>query len=209
MPSAAQVVSLVTFFGPAKKATRWPAGTGELDLRPLATETLIVPNQLPQSSSAGNARRHLTFLACPRKVSKRTTPHALAPACAGSRCRTAVRRTAKTRLAPQTFARLLRRSALRPRRWRFRGGKFRIRLRISSAFKPQKPSSIQRRIKLATSCGWQVALKQDASVVCSTAKQKRSRTTRSHAQRSAGRFFGDFLWTSKESYPAAGRHRRT
>ncbi|PLX80662.1 MAG: hypothetical protein C0616_07140, partial [Desulfuromonas sp.] len=32
MPSAAQVVSLVTFFGPAKKATRLPAGTGDLDL---------------------------------------------------------------------------------------------------------------------------------------------------------------------------------
>jgi len=28
-------------------------------------------------------------------------------------------------------------------------------------------------------------------------------------QASAGRFFGDFLWTSKESRPAAGRDRRT
>jgi len=32
MPSAAQVVSLVTFFGPAKKVTRLPAGTGEVDV---------------------------------------------------------------------------------------------------------------------------------------------------------------------------------
>jgi hypothetical protein len=30
MPSAAKVLSLVTFFGPAKKVTRLPAGTGEL-----------------------------------------------------------------------------------------------------------------------------------------------------------------------------------
>jgi hypothetical protein len=30
MPSAAQALSLVTFFGPAKKVTRLPAGTGEL-----------------------------------------------------------------------------------------------------------------------------------------------------------------------------------
>jgi hypothetical protein len=32
MLSAAQVLSLVTFFGPAKKVTRLPAGTGELQL---------------------------------------------------------------------------------------------------------------------------------------------------------------------------------
>jgi hypothetical protein len=30
MPSAAQVLSLVTFFRPVKKVTRLPAGTGEL-----------------------------------------------------------------------------------------------------------------------------------------------------------------------------------
>jgi hypothetical protein len=32
MPSAAQVVSLVTFFGPAKKDIRLPAGTGEVEI---------------------------------------------------------------------------------------------------------------------------------------------------------------------------------
>jgi hypothetical protein len=48
-----------------------------------------------------------------------------------------------------------------------------------------------------------------ASVYILTTDQKRDRPTQPHAQRSAGRFFGDFLWTSKESYPAAGRNRRT
>jgi hypothetical protein len=31
MPSAAQVLSLVTFFRPVKKVTRLPAGTGEVE----------------------------------------------------------------------------------------------------------------------------------------------------------------------------------
>jgi hypothetical protein len=94
MPSAAQVVSLVTFFGPAKKVTRLPAGTGELDLRPLATETLIVPNQLPHQ-----VRRECpaaSYFSCLSRKSKQKndTPRYRA-CCADSRCRTAVRRPGK------------------------------------------------------------------------------------------------------------------
>jgi hypothetical protein len=75
MPSAARVVSLLTFFGPAKKVSRLPAGTGELDVCTTNTESSgKVPPENSQVRSAGDARRHLTFLACPRKVSKRRHP---------------------------------------------------------------------------------------------------------------------------------------
>jgi hypothetical protein len=38
MAAPTQVVSLVTFFGPAKKVTRLPAGTGELEVGFIASE---------------------------------------------------------------------------------------------------------------------------------------------------------------------------
>ncbi len=39
--------------------------------------------------------------------------------------------------------------------------------------------------------------------------KKAVKTGGRNAERSAGLFFGYFLWTGKESHPAAGRDRRT
>jgi hypothetical protein len=92
---------------------------------------------------------------------------------------------------------------------KFKNRDSQITAETGSAFKTPEAFFASATDRVSNELRLQVALKQDASVFCSTAEQKRSRTTRPHAQRSAGRFFGDFLWTSKESHPVAGRHRRT
>jgi len=59
MPSAAQVFFLVTFFGPAKKVTRLPAGTGELALGFDFALSLQIYNRKDRGEAAPHAAQSL------------------------------------------------------------------------------------------------------------------------------------------------------